>query len=96
MLRAAGQGDHPGGGGAQHRGQQAGGERPVAEVVDAELGLEAVGGAPLRHRHHAGVVDQQVDRRVRGEDGIGGTLDRSQVAEIQLDDLDRGAGVGGE
>ena len=51
------------------RGQQAveqqPGEREVAEVVGAELQLEAVLGRRLRREHHAGVVDQQVDGVVR-------------------------------
>ena len=36
-------------------------EREVAEVVGADLHLEAVGGPLLRDRHDAGVVDQHVE-----------------------------------
>jgi hypothetical protein len=43
--------------------KQGGDQRDVAEVVRAELELEAVDGAlPVRRRHDAGVVHQQVDR----------------------------------
>ena len=42
------------------------GEREVAEVVGAELQLEAVGGLAARRHHHAGVVDEQVEARVVG------------------------------
>ena len=52
---------------AQQRGQQVRGQREVAEVVDAELHLEAVHGAALGNRHHAGVVHQDVDPVVGGE-----------------------------
>ena len=41
-------------------GEQQPGERERAEVVGGHLQLEAVGGALVRRRHHAGVVDQQV------------------------------------
>ena len=46
--------------------QQQPGQHEVAEVVGAELQLEAVRGASasLRRGHHAGVVDQQVERAV--------------------------------
>ena len=43
------------------RVEQQAGEREVAEVVGAELELEAVGGLAARRHHHPGVVDQQVD-----------------------------------
>ena len=42
-------------------GQQQVGEREVAEVVGAELQLEAVLGATERRVHHARVVDQDID-----------------------------------
>jgi hypothetical protein len=50
----------------QQQVQQQPGEREVAEVVGAELHLEAVPGGLLRGVHHAGVVDQQVDPLVAG------------------------------
>jgi hypothetical protein len=49
---------HPGARDGQEPLQQQAGEREVAEVVGAELELEAVGGGLLRGVHHAGVVDQ--------------------------------------
>ncbi|CAL2069196.1 hypothetical protein GPN2_20966 [Streptomyces murinus] len=69
----------------QHQVQQQPGEREVAEVVGAELQLEAVPGGLLRGVHHAGVVDQQVEaveagpqRRRRGPDGV----ERGQVQRL--------------
>ena len=41
--------------------QQQARERVVAEVVGAELQLEALGRAAPRRGHHARVVDEQVD-----------------------------------
>ncbi len=52
----------------------------MAEVVNAELHLEAVDGLALGDAHHAGVVDEQVDRLVRGEDLFGGGL-RTESSE---------------
>ena len=80
--------DHPVG---DLRQQQVGqGER--AEVVGPELALEAVGGPGERWRHHAGVVDQHVDRlgRSRGEG-----LDRVQPGQVELAYADLTTDVGG-
>ena len=74
--------------GAQQRRQQLRGEREVAEVVDAELHLEAVLGLPLRHRHQAGVVDEDVDRRVaRRGSASAAVAHRGQGAEVERHDL---------
>ena len=43
-------------------GEQQPGEQERSEVVGRHLGLEAVDGPRQRGRHHAGVVDQHVDR----------------------------------
>jgi len=67
------------------REEQAG-PREVPKVVRAELHLEAVRRAALRHRHQAGVVDEQVERAVP----LGGeAAHRGQVAEVEVADLDR-------
>ena len=51
-------------------------QREMAEVVGAELHLEAVfGGLTCRHVHHARVVDQQVDARVGGAQFVSGVAD---------------------
>ena len=71
----------------QQRRHQQRGEGEVPEVVDAELHLEAVDGLALGDAHHAGVVDEDVDRLVAGEDPPGGLAHRCQRAEIELDDL---------
>jgi len=42
-------------------------EHEVTEVVRADLHLEAVGGEAARDRHHARVVHQEVELRVRRE-----------------------------
>ena len=53
--------DHPRLGRPQQGGQQPAGEGEVAEVVGAELHLEAGVGAPQRQGHDAGVVHQHVE-----------------------------------
>jgi hypothetical protein len=48
---------------AQQR-HQPGRERKVAQMVGAELHLEAIGrGLPARQRHHACIVDQEIKGR---------------------------------
>jgi hypothetical protein len=61
-------------------------EREVAEVVGADLHLEAVGGARLRDRHHAGVVDQDVDVAL---EAVGERVHRAEVGEVEPPDLGR-------
>ena len=46
-------------------GQQPEREREVAEVIDADLRLDALRGQRERARHHAGVVDEHVKRAPR-------------------------------
>jgi hypothetical protein len=65
-------------------------------MVDAELGLEPVDGPAFGQRHHAGVVDQQVDPVVPIEDGLGGGLDRGERPEVQFDDFHGRRRVRGE
>ena len=73
--------------------EQQPGEREVAEVVGADLGLEPVLGAALGDGHHARVVDQDVDRLVPavGERAHGG-----EVGEVQLAGLGAVAQRGGD
>jgi hypothetical protein len=71
---------------AQASEQQAG-EREVAEVVGAELQLEAVGGLAVRRGHDAGIVDQQVEALVRAT-----SRERShgiERAEVERLDVER-------
>ena len=63
----------------------------MAQVVRAELQLEALGGATQRHRHHPGIVDQDVDRLVPA--GREFTY-RVQVGQIQRASLGRPADPG--
>jgi hypothetical protein len=47
-----------------------GDESEVTQVIAAELQLEPVcGGLPVRWRHDAGVVDEDVDRAVLADQG---------------------------
>ena len=66
----------------------------MAEVVGADLALEAVDGLRVRHGHDAGVVDQHVD----AVDAVGEFAHRRQVLQVELAHLDvaghaRGGGV---
>ena len=86
--------DDAGPGDRQEPVQQQTGEGEVAQVVGAELQLEAVLGVALRRVHHAGVVDQQVDAVVVGAQllgGLAGGLQRCQVEFLQRDVGIRGA-----
>ena len=84
--------DDPRGVRPQQRRHQQRGEGAVAEVVRAELHLEPVGGPALGDAHHAGVVDEDVDRAVRGEDPGRRLADRRLRAEVELDQLERRVG----
>ena len=72
--------DHPVG----DLGQQQVGQREVAEVVGPDLAFEPVDGQGVRHRHDAGVVDQNVD----AVDAVGELPHRRQVLQIEPADLD--------
>jgi hypothetical protein len=73
-------------------------EREVAEVVGLELELPALRGQlEVRQCHHAGVVDEDV-QRARSARYEGG--DRGRVRQVEPDDVDRvvtraGPNVGG-
>ena len=60
------------------------GEGEVAEVVRAELKLEAVGRLAPRGGHHAGVVDQQVETVVVGAHALGKRAHRVEAREVEL------------
>ena len=62
-------------------------QHEVAEVIGAELGLEAVGGVPERRAHHAGIGDHDVERPPVGEQGVGAGAHALERGEIQLDQL---------
>jgi hypothetical protein len=85
--------DDAGVAGCGQRVVQTGGQREMAEVVGAELGLPALRGPAVRGVHHAGVVHQDVERSVPGG---GERVDTRQIGEIELFDDDVGAtgGVG--
>src|SRR6202011_2199011 len=77
----------------EHAVQQQAGDREVAEVVSAELHLEAVLGGRLRGEHHARVVDQQVNVVVVGAKLFGGGPNGVQRRQVELLQRDAGAGV---
>jgi hypothetical protein len=61
LVPVAADGDHPAARPPRQGGQEPAGQREMAEMVGAELPLVALsGGLAVRDRHHAGVVDQQV------------------------------------
>src|SRR3984893_14982842 len=65
---------------------QTDGERELSEEVGAELKFEALRRlVELRHRHDAGVVDQDVEWSLPG---IGESLDGPEIREIKGFDVD--------
>ena len=75
-MRARGDDDHA----VAHVGQQQVGQREVAEVVGAELHLEAVLGALLGDGHDAGVVDEDVEVALPR---VGEGVDGGEVGEVE-------------
>ena len=59
-------------------------------MVGAELKLEPIGGFAPRGRHHAGVVQQQVQALVAGAKPPGEVSDRGEAPEVELGKLDLG------
>lgn len=92
----AGDGHHPGIDRSQQWHQEVRRQRPVAQMVDAELHLEPVCGHPFWQRHEPGIVHQQVDTAMRADDFIGRRAHRRQVTKVQFDDLQRRCRVSGE
>jgi hypothetical protein len=86
-MAGAGHCHHPGGVGGEQGREQAGGERPVPEVVHPELQLESVVSAEFGGGHHAGVVDQDVDGLVARRDGRGGDPHRVERRQVEGDQL---------
>jgi hypothetical protein len=79
---------------AGSRRAQADGEREGPKKVAAELQLESVGGGHTGgRRHHARVVDQQVERDAVGEDPVRELLDRGEVGQVDASDLELHRGV---
>ena len=75
--------------------QEADRQREVAEMIDAELRLDALRGQRQRARHHAGVVDEQVQRAARREEGRAERAHGFEVGEIERRHLEP-AGVRGQ
>jgi hypothetical protein len=71
--------------------QQPAGQGEVAEVVGAELQLEAIrGGVPAGRRHHPGIVHQQVEAAMLGRHPLGEGRDRGEAGEIEFGEADIG------
>jgi hypothetical protein len=62
----------------------------VAEVVGAELHLEAVGRLPVRQRHHPRVVHQNVDSREAAHQGLGEAGHAVERREVERHHLEPG------
>ena len=82
-VHGAAQVHHPRPGRRQQRGQQPAGEREVAEVIGAELHLEAVHGLAAGQRHHPGVVDQAVQDFVLRQERRGEGAHRGEAREVE-------------
>ena len=67
-------------------------EQEVAEVVGAELRLEAVDGGALRAGHHPGVADEHVEHRVVLQEAVGEGADAGQVGQVELAQVEVGVG----
>jgi len=92
-VALAANGDDAGRAGLEDDWNQVAGEGEVAEVVDAELHLEALRGLLLGGRHQAGVVDEDVEALVCCEELLGAVLHRLEVSEVYFEDLGRPGGV---
>ncbi len=77
------------------RWQQTAGQCEIAEVVDAELHLEALRGVAQRYGHQAGIVDQDVQAVVIVQELVGRSFHRVEVAQIHFENFDCSARVGG-
>ena len=73
--------------GAQQR-SDAVDEDEVAEMIGAELRLEAVGGAAEGSGHDPGVGDDDVEEAALVEQRVGGGANALEVCEIELDELE--------
>ena len=60
----------------------------MAQVVGAELELEAVPGQGAGRGHDAGVVDQQIKAAVTLGQGVGGGGDTGQIGQIQAEAIE--------
>ena len=82
--------DHARAFGGCQGGPEAAGELEVAEVVGGELRLVATGVARQRRRHHARVVDEDVERLDRGDDAGCEAIDRGGIEQVHRVENDVG------
>ena len=78
--------------GLDEGGHQQIGEQEMADMIGAELQLQAVAGGHVRRGHHSGIVDQQIDPVMLDQKGLGKKLDAGHLAEIAFHQLDIGIG----
>lgn len=90
-IRDAGYVDDTGVQAAPQQRKQMRGQGEMPEIVDAKLKLEAVGGdAPRRWRHHAGIINQEVETFIACVHALPKGSDRTQVGKIYLLKYHRG------
>ena len=86
-VGGAAQRHHARTGSGEQRAEQQSGEREVAEMIGPQLRFEAVGCCTARRRHHAGIVDQQIDAVPLTGDPRREGADRREVRQVELLDI---------
>ena len=64
----------------------------MADVIGTELDLVAVLGGAWGHRHHAGVVYEDIEAGRGGGEGVGGLFDGVKRGEVEFQKGDVGVG----
>ncbi len=83
-MRDAAEADHPRLLSAAQQRKQLRRQRVVTEIIGSELHFETVGrGLPGRQSHNARVVDEQIERRVRGGQASGEIGYRGKICQIE-------------
>src|SRR5258706_9438406 len=94
VMRVAGNVDNPARRAAGQQRQQCHGQCEVAEVIDAEVNLEAVGRPPAGAAD-AGVVDKPVRRLAEPQEILSGPAPARQVGQVQKEESHLVASGGG-
>jgi hypothetical protein len=93
LVSIAADRDHARAVGRLKQRQQPARQREVAEVVHAELHLEALGGLPLGNHHQPGVVDEEVEAGVPAADLVRGARHGVEIGEVDLEQPDVRTGM---
>jgi hypothetical protein len=73
--------------------EQMHGQREVSEIIGAQLHFEAVGcHVSRRDRHHAGIVDEQIEMRDRPRYALRAGCNGGKTGEIEWLEADISAG----